>query len=202
MDYEFDDRECLKCGHSPTHSRSCLECHGQGGFDSYDEDPINFSPGEEFETCEVCHGSGIEWWCPECGKDLAEMQDAAVLDLDQLRICCNSDCGWTGPANMCVYPHHWPEDRLCPKCNEVTEAAGTSLEPIDDPSHEGNSARYHTGKPCVESGCTEPAGTGWSPHWCQRHNAERIRRISAGIEHGLAELERLRQLGIVRRKED
>lgn len=122
LDYEFDDRECLKCGHSPTHSRSCLECHGEGGFDCYDDDPINFSPGEEFETCEVCHGSGIEWWCPECGTDLAEMQDAAMLDLNQLRICCNPDCGWTGPAAECVHPHHWPEDRLCPKCNEVTEA--------------------------------------------------------------------------------
>ncbi len=34
LDYEFDDRECLECGHSPTHSRSCLECHGEGNFDS------------------------------------------------------------------------------------------------------------------------------------------------------------------------
>lgn len=113
LDYEFDDRECSKCGHSPTHSRVCSECHGNGGFDLYDEDPINFSPGEEFETCEVCCGSGIEWWCPECGTDLQEDR--------QQRVCCNPDCGWTGPGIQCVYPHHWPEDRLCPKCNETTE---------------------------------------------------------------------------------
>ncbi len=74
MDYELDDRECLKCGHSPTHFRECSECHGEGGFDCYDDDPINFSPGEETELCDTCNGSGIEWWCPECGADLEKIR--------------------------------------------------------------------------------------------------------------------------------
>ena len=51
----------------------------------------------------------------------------------------------------------------------------------DDPEDKGNSAAYHTGKACVVPGCTEPAGTGWSPHWCFRHNAERMRRIHRGF---------------------
>lgn len=37
------------------------------------------------------------------------------------RICCNPNCGWTGDESECVYPKHWPEDRLCPECYEVTE---------------------------------------------------------------------------------
>ena len=51
-----------------------------------------------------------------------------------------------------------------------------------DPNHEGNSAKYHTGKPCIEHGCTNPAGTAWSPLWCFQHNSERIRRISRSME--------------------
>lgn len=120
LDYEFDDRECLKCGHSPTHSRECSQCHGDGGFDCYDEDPINFSPGEQIEPCEVCSESGIEHWCPECGADQAAMRLEAKRD-PRTRICCNADCGWTGPGTECVHPHHWPDDRLCPRCNETTE---------------------------------------------------------------------------------
>jgi len=52
----------------------------------------------------------------------------------------------------------------------------------DDPNSEGNSAKYHTGKKCIEPGCNEPAGTAWSPYWCFKHNVERIRRIDAGLE--------------------
>jgi hypothetical protein len=51
-----------------------------------------------------------------------------------------------------------------------------------DPNAEGNSAKYHTGKPCIEPGCNEPAGTGWGPHWCFKHNVERIDRISRQME--------------------
>ena len=46
----------------------------------------------------------------------------------------------------------------------------------ENPQHPDNSPRYHTGKPCIEPGCTEPAGTAWGPDFCQRHNAERIKR--------------------------
>ena len=57
-------------------------------------------------------------------------------------------------------------------------------EPHDNPSHEYNSAKYHPGKLCVE-GCGRPAGTAWSPLWCQPCNAARIDRISTALT-GLA----------------
>lgn len=56
----------------------------------------------------------------------------------------------------------------------------------DDLDHKYNSAKYHTGKPCVESGCDLPAGTWWSPLWCQKHNAERIERISKALREEIS----------------
>lgn len=55
-------------------------------------------------------------------------------------------------------------------------------KPHEDPAHEGNSARHHTGKPCIEPGCDKPAGTVWSPLWCQECNAKRIRRVTHSLE--------------------
>jgi hypothetical protein len=76
-EYELDDRSCSKCGHSPTHSRYCTALYCDDGYvDEYEEDAINFSPGEEFSLCDECHGSGIEWWCPSCGADLSLWQKA------------------------------------------------------------------------------------------------------------------------------
>ena len=57
-----------------------------------------------------------------------------------------------------------------------------ALKPAEDPDHPGNSAEYHTGKPCVVKGCKEPAGTYWGPSWCQKHNAERLERIGANLD--------------------
>jgi hypothetical protein len=54
-------------------------------------------------------------------------------------------------------------------------------DPVHDPADKRNGPTYHTGKPCIERDCGEPAGTAWSPLWCQRHNAERIDRISASL---------------------
>jgi hypothetical protein len=51
------------------------------------------------------------------------------------------------------------------------------MEPYENPLNMGYSAEYHTGKRCIEQGCTEPAGTAWSPFWCQKHNMERMKRI-------------------------
>lgn len=67
-DYEIDDLECPDCGHQ-THSRRCSEimCEG-GGIDESDEDYL--LPGTNIVTCETCQGTGIERWCPNCGKDL------------------------------------------------------------------------------------------------------------------------------------
>ena len=51
----------------------------------------------------------------------------------------------------------------------------------DDPNHDGNSPKHHTGKLCIE-GCGRPAGTAWSPHWCFECNVERINRINGQFE--------------------
>ena len=54
-----------------------------------------------------------------------------------------------------------------------------------DPSHDGNSAKHHSGKPCYVKGCKEPAGTAWSAHWCFKHNVERMDRISASLDDAI-----------------
>jgi len=56
-----------------------------------------------------------------------------------------------------------------------------TLAAFEDPAHEGNSAKYHTGKPCTVMGCLDPAGTWWGVHWCFKHNVERLKRIEAGL---------------------
>lgn len=53
------------------------------------------------------------------------------------------------------------------------------LSPAEDPSHPHNSDAYLTGSPCVC--CGNPAGTAWSPFWCQSCNAQRLRRIGASF---------------------
>lgn len=61
-----------------------------------------------------------------------------------------------------------------------------SVKGYNDPDHIGNSAKYHTGKPCIEDGCIEPAGTAWSSHWCFRHNVERIDKVTEGMKRIIA----------------
>lgn len=46
-----------------------------------------------------------------------------------------------------------------------------------DPDDPGNGPEYHTGKPCIVRGCSEPAGTWWGKYWCFKHNVARIERI-------------------------
>lgn len=53
------------------------------------------------------------------------------------------------------------------------------MKPYQDPHDPRNGASYHTGKRCIELGCTNPAGTLWSPLWCHRCNVERMNRINA-----------------------
>lgn len=60
------------------------------------------------------------------------------------------------------------------------------MEPAADPNHPGNSAEYHTGKPCIVKGCEEPGGTWWGPSWCQKHNAERLARIGKNLDDMIA----------------
>lgn len=56
------------------------------------------------------------------------------------------------------------------------------MKSTEDPNHKGNSAEYHTGKPCIVKGCKAPAGTWWGPHWCQLHNHERLERIGSNLD--------------------
>jgi predicted RNA-binding Zn-ribbon protein involved in translation (DUF1610 family) len=70
-DYEYDDQECPKCGHQPTHVRQCnvIGCE-DGWIDLHEyDDPLMFDDGET-EMCEECQGTGWQRWCPECGYDL------------------------------------------------------------------------------------------------------------------------------------
>jgi len=64
------DEDCPKCGHVLSY-RECPECE-DGFIDCYDDDPINYSPGEEEETCPVCNGFGRHIWCEKCGWDYLE----------------------------------------------------------------------------------------------------------------------------------
>lgn len=63
------------------------------------------------------------------------------------------------------------------------------MERYEDPSDPLNGQEHHTGKKCIELDCDKPAGTGWSPFWCQACNASRMKRISSTLEHELARLE-------------
>ena len=57
------------------------------------------------------------------------------------------------------------------------------MEPCQDPSNPLNAPEYRTGKPCIEKGCDKPAGTAWSPFWCQACNAKRLTHISSVLQH-------------------
>lgn len=57
----------------------------------------------------------------------------------------------------------------------------TGIKRHADPRDPLNAASYHTGKPCIEEGCDRPAGTHWSPLWCQPCNTVRMDRISASL---------------------
>lgn len=59
----------------------------------------------------------------------------------------------------------------------------------ENPEHDGNSPKWHTGKACVEKGCKKPAGTWWSPAWCFDHNVERMKRVSAGLDDAVKRAE-------------
>jgi|LSQX01.3.fsa_nt_gb hypothetical protein len=48
----------------------------------------------------------------------------------------------------------------------------------NDKNCEKNSAKYHTGKKCIEHNCNNPAGTAWSPYWCVDCNIKRIDNIT------------------------
>lgn len=74
IDYEDDyESECPQCNHSPVRFRTCSNIHCNDGYeDMYEDDPINHpEPDEDLIECDDCKGTGIETWCPNCGKDLS-----------------------------------------------------------------------------------------------------------------------------------
>lgn len=64
------------------------------------------------------------------------------------------------------------------------------MENFENSNYKGNSSKYHTGKPCIEKDCDNPAGTTWSPYWCFEHNVERIKRIDKSFEDIISSLEK------------
>lgn len=63
------------------------------------------------------------------------------------------------------------------------------MKAYEDPNHEGNSSKYHTGKKCI-NGCGRPAGTAWSPYWCFECNVERMRRIGNQLRDAIERFEK------------
>jgi hypothetical protein len=56
------------------------------------------------------------------------------------------------------------------------------MKPYEDPNHPWNGLKYRSGQLCIERGCNNPAGTAWSPYWCQPCNAKRMNSIRASME--------------------
>jgi RecJ-like exonuclease len=74
LEYEIDDDcRCSNCGHSPIHFRTCQElgCE-EGWFDESEEEYC--LPGTVMAMCQECNGTGIEKWCPKCGKNLSGLE--------------------------------------------------------------------------------------------------------------------------------
>jgi hypothetical protein len=44
------------------HECSTIGCE-EGFIDEYEDDPINYSPGEEYARCATCDGEGGWWQC-------------------------------------------------------------------------------------------------------------------------------------------
>lgn len=90
MEYEIDyETSCPECGHDRIHQRYCNNFCDDGYFDEYEQDPINFTPGEEYTTCYECRGTGIERWCPNCGENLSGIN---LWDDDELTESDIADC--------------------------------------------------------------------------------------------------------------
>jgi len=62
-----------------------------------------------------------------------------------------------------------------------------AVEPFEDPEHELNGMKYHTGKMCV-CGCGRKAGTAWSPYFCFECNVKRMKKIDCQIKTILFDL--------------
>lgn len=70
-DIEDIDKPCPNCKAPTTRIKPCtvFGCD-EGYIDEYEDDPINYAPGESFSECSECHGFGVHHWCPQCGYDM------------------------------------------------------------------------------------------------------------------------------------
>lgn len=78
MNNDFDDETipedgpCPKCGEHKVMSRYCDAFNCDYGYcDEYEDDPINFAPGEEYVLCRECFGTGVMRWCSGCGCNIS-----------------------------------------------------------------------------------------------------------------------------------
>lgn len=75
---EGHDPECPGCGWA-LDWEECWHCHGEGGFDGEEEDPLWFEPGE-IDPCNECRGQGHYWFCgnKKCERTIVDVPDQAV----------------------------------------------------------------------------------------------------------------------------
>lgn len=67
----YDEDKCPKCGEYKVCWRDCDDWNCDDGYiDEYEDDPINFAPGEQYVMCRECWGTGIVRWCSGCGFDI------------------------------------------------------------------------------------------------------------------------------------
>lgn len=74
---EDDSDSCTHCGNSLIYE-DCLQCYGEGGRYLYEDNPIEYEPGE-WTDCEVCEGTGVTTLCPNAtcpGKQANTMATA------------------------------------------------------------------------------------------------------------------------------
>jgi hypothetical protein len=80
-DYQYDDCECPKCGHAPTHSRDSQNCDEMNEVCVCIDDLCRGSGecihGDGMDPCPECAGTGIQRWCPKCGADYWRAKRAA-----------------------------------------------------------------------------------------------------------------------------
>jgi hypothetical protein len=78
--------------------------------------------------------------------------------------------------NHCLTDDQGGPDRAHPACWVPADRA------TGHPGYYVHICRVPSGRRCHETGCAEPAGTHWGPHWCPQHDAERINRISRQLD--------------------
>lgn len=123
------------------------------------------------------------WWVDVCPGSTLQLRDATAEDLARCQLRDNASRN--------------PQDWLCETFKGGSLVARSAIAVLTpnptrarhaDPEDPMNSADHHTGKPCIERGCSRPAGTAWSPFWCQPCNSARLQRISGVIEYELARM--------------